>query len=82
MAALPPVAPFTCQVTEVFDDADTVTLKDCVAPARTFALAGETETVTLGPEGSVLETGSDELFVVPVQPGRAKAARRNTKSGE
>ena len=80
VAALPPVTPFTCQVTEVFDDPATVAVKCCVAPARTFALAGEMETVTLDPEGGVFEPGADVLFVVPVQPASNAAARRSTKS--
>src|SRR5580692_10812705 len=45
VAELPPCTPFTCQVTAVFDDPVTVALKDCVAPARTLALAGEILTV-------------------------------------
>jgi hypothetical protein len=45
-AALPPVMPFTCQVTEVLDGPVTVALNDFVDPARTFALDGETVTVT------------------------------------
>jgi hypothetical protein len=52
-AAEPPATPFTCQVTEVFDDPATVALNDFVAPTRTFALAGATVTVTLDPEGGV-----------------------------
>jgi hypothetical protein len=82
VAALPPVTPFTCQVTEVFDDPATVALKDCVAPARTFTFAGETATVTLDPEDGVLELEAEELFVVPAQPASAAAAGRNTKSSE
>ena len=74
--------PFTCQVTEVSDDPVTVALKDCVAPALTFALAGETTTVTPEPEGGVLELEAEELFVVPVQPASAAAAARNTKSSD
>ena len=84
VAALPPATPFTCQATEVFDEPATVALKDCVAPARTLALAGATVTVTLDPEGGVLDPEldlkPDELFVVPVQPASAAAANRNTKS--
>ena len=82
VAALPPATPFTCHVTAVFDDPATVALKDFVAPARTFALAGETVTVTLDPEGGVVGLEAGELFVVPVQPASAAAASRNTKSGE
>lgn len=82
VAALPPSTPFTCQVTEVFVDPVTVALKDCVAPIRTFALDGETATVTLDPEGGVLALEAGELFVVPVHPASAAAAARKTKSSE
>ena len=67
VAALPPATPFTCHVTAVFDDPVTVALNDCVAPARTFALAGETETVTLDPEGGVAGIGGRRTL------GRARA---------
>jgi len=79
VAPLPPATPFTCHVTEVFDDPVTVALKDCVAPARTLALAGETATVTPDPEVGVLEL---ELFVAPAQPLRAAAAARNTRNSK
>jgi hypothetical protein len=82
VAALPPATPFTCQVTEVFDDPVTVTVKDCAAPARTFAVAGETVTVTPDPEGDELELELAELFVVPAQPASAAAAARNTRDSE
>ena len=45
---LPPATPFTAQVTVVFEDPVTVALNCCVLPSRTFALAGDTETVTEG----------------------------------
>jgi hypothetical protein len=87
IAVPPPVTPFTCHVTTVFDDPATVAPKDFVAPARTFALAGETLTVTLDPEGGVLgfpEFGFEpvELLVVAVHPASATAARRNRKGSE
>jgi hypothetical protein len=81
-AALPPATPFTCQVAEVLADPATVALKDCVVPARTFACAGTTVTVTFEPEGGVLEFEGEELFVVPVQPPSAAAASRNTRGSE
>ena len=81
-AALPPATPFTSQVTAVFDDPVTVTLNDFVAPARTFALAGETVTFTLDPEGGGLGLEVEELFVVPVQPASAAAASRNMRRTE
>jgi hypothetical protein len=80
VATLPPAKLFTCQVTEVFDDPVTVALKVCDAPARTFALAGETATVTLDPEGDVLELEGKELFVVPEQPASAAATAIDTKT--
>jgi hypothetical protein len=82
VAALPPAKLFTCHVTAVFDDPATVAPKDFVAPARTFALAGETVTVTLDPEGGVVGLEAGELFVVPVHPASAAAASRNAESGE
>jgi hypothetical protein len=82
VAALPAVTPFTCHVTAVFDDPATVAPKDFVAPARTFALAGETATVTLDPEGGVVGLEAGELFVVPVQAVSAAAASRNAEYNE
>jgi hypothetical protein len=79
VAALPPATPFTCHVTAVFDDPATVAPKDFVAPARTFALAGETVTVALDPEGGVVGLEAGELFVVPVQAVSAAAASRRTE---
>jgi len=63
----------------VFEDPETVALKDCVAPARTVAVAGETLTVTLDPEEE-LELEDDDPLTVPVQPASATAAIRNTKN--
>jgi hypothetical protein len=82
VAAPPPVTPFTCQVTPVFDDPEIMALKDWVRPALTFALAGETESVTLDPEGGIVGLEGDELFVVPAQPASATAASRNMGSAE
>jgi hypothetical protein len=79
--ALPPVTPLTCQVTAEFDDPETVALKDCVAPTRTFAEAGETLTVTLDPD-EVLELEDDDPLTVPVHPARAIADSSKTKSCE
>lgn len=75
VAELPPVTPFTCHVTSVFDVPDTVAPKDCVAPARTLALRGDTLTVTPDPDDGVLELELEELVVVPVQPARRTAAK-------
>lgn len=77
-AALPPVTPLTCHVTEAFDDPETVALKDCVDPARTMALAGETVTVTLDPEEGAFES----CLTVPVQPASVAATINNTRGTE
>lgn len=82
VAALPPATPFTCQVTDVFNDPVTVALKDCVAPARTLALGGATVTVTPDTEGGAPVFDGEELFVVPVQPASIAAAARKTKNSE
>ena len=83
VAELPPVTPFTCQDKAVFDVPVTVTLKVCVAPARTLALVGDSFTVTPDPDGGVLEFEPEELVVVPVHPESSPAAsRRETASGE
>jgi hypothetical protein len=79
IAASPPGTPFTCQATAVFDGPVTVALKACVAPARTFALAGETATVTPDPEGGVLEFEVEEPFVAALQPASAAAAAKHAK---
>lgn len=77
VAELPPVTPFTCHVTAMFEVPDTVALKVCAAPARTLALVGDTFTVTPDPDGGVFEP--EELLVVPMQPASV-AADRTTKS--
>ena|SRR5260221_547147 len=69
VVALPPVTPFTCQVTELFEEPVTVALNDCDAPARTFAVPGETETETVDPPEFV------GPLVVPVHPAREVAAK-------
>ena len=46
IALLPPVTPFTCQVTAVFVVFCTVAAKPCDEPVATLAAVGETETVT------------------------------------
>ena len=47
-AAEPPTVPFTYQVTEVLEAPETVALNGKDSPARTFALEGDTTTVTEG----------------------------------
>ena len=81
VAALPPITPFTCQITAEIEDPETVALKDCVAPARTLAVAGETLIVILDPDEE-LELVDDDPLTVPVQPASETAAIRNTKSSE
>ena len=65
----------------MFEDPETVALKDCVAPARTVAVAGETLTVTLDPEEE-LELEDDDPLTVPVQPAMATDNNSNTNSSE
>jgi hypothetical protein len=60
----------------------TVALKDFVAPARTFALAGETITLTLDPEGGVTGLEVDELLMVPVHPLNARLAMKKARGSE
>lgn len=81
VAELPPVTPFTCQWTSMFEVPETVALKDWVAPARRFALEGDTVTVTPAPESGVFDPDPDEV-VVPVQPARTAAQRRNAAHNE
>ena len=69
VVALPPVTPSTCQFTELFEEPVTVALNDCDAPARTFAVPGETETETVDPPEFV------GPLVVPVHPAREVAAK-------
>jgi hypothetical protein len=78
VAVLPPVTPFTCQLTVVFDDPVTIALKGCDAPGRRLAVLGETETATLedGDDGEPEEF--DGPLVAPVHPVRA-ANRKSTK---
>src|SRR5579863_3664096 len=61
---LPPVTPFTCQVTAVFDEPMTVAVKFCVVKLEIFAVVGDTVTLTTcvpPPEGSF----------TPLQPAKA-----------
>src|SRR5580704_1208794 len=46
LAWLPPVTPFTCQVTAVFDEPITVAVKLCVVKLEIFAVVGDTVTLT------------------------------------
>ena len=58
---VPPVTPFTCQVTAVFEVPETVAANVCEAPARTLAEFGETFTDTAGGGG-----GGAPGFPMPV----------------
>jgi len=51
VALAPPVTPFTCHVTDIFDEPVTVAANGCVLPARSVAVLGETETFTTGGGG-------------------------------
>src|SRR5580692_481027 len=64
--ALPPVMPFTCQVTVVSLVLDTVAVNCCCEPSCTFAVAGDTVTVglfgggvPLPPQADIVSTTSD-----------------------
>ena len=48
---LPPVMPFTLQITEVFDVFATVAVNSCVAEGASVTDAGATVTVTVGGGG-------------------------------
>ncbi len=80
LAALPPVTPFTCQLTDVFEVPLTVALNVCADPARTLAVPGETETVT--PEGEDVPTEFDEPLVAPVHPASAAAEETSRMRSE
>ena len=67
VALTPPATPFTCQVTVVFDVPVTVAANGCDRPARTFAVFGETDTVTFGGGGGGVPGFPDEPPTVPVQ---------------
>lgn len=76
--ALPAATPFTCQLTEVFDEPLTDALKLCVLPARTLELLGDTETVTADDgEFEVDPAEFDAPLVEPVHPDRAAAIAKN-----
>jgi hypothetical protein len=57
----PPVAPFTCQVTAVFDVFVTVAVNCCVNPTCTLAVVGAIATVTGG--GAVTVTVAEALLL-------------------
>jgi hypothetical protein len=83
--AAPPVTPFTCQVTDMFEVPVTVALNGCARPARTVIGFGETETATWGGGGGG-EPGfpglpADEP-VTPAQSAwnRAAPSTRNRRS--
>jgi hypothetical protein len=67
VAALPPLAPFTNQFTEIFDEPVKVALNCCESPNRTLAEFGEIE--TLMPEDAGLEPPDlEEVVVEPAHP--------------
>jgi hypothetical protein len=79
VAALPPLAPFTNQFTELFAEPVTVAPNCCEAPNRTLAGFGETDTVI--PEGVGVEPPDLEEFAVRTpQPNWTEVqARSNAK---
>ncbi len=68
VAALPPTAAFTDHVTVAFEFPVTAAANDCVAPARSVAVAGVT--LTLVPSGGVVgdEPPPTVLLVNPEHP--------------
>ena len=82
--ALPPATVFTSHDTDEFDDPLTVATNICVAPARTLAEPGVTETVTLagvvgcvGAPGFVdLKPGGVPLSPHPPRDRSARAAKK------
>jgi hypothetical protein len=68
VAARPPVTPFTCQVTLVFEAPVTVAVNGCGSPTRTVAGFGETVTETFGGTGGGAPGAADpEPDVKPAQ---------------
>ncbi len=72
--AAPPVTPFTCQVTDVFEVPVTVALNGWARPARTVIGFGETETVTWGGGGGGEPGLPDDEPVTPAQSAWNRAA--------
>ena len=62
---VPPVTPFTCQVTELLLEFCTVAVKACVVPTETLAVVGEIEILTVAPPP---EPGGAIWVLLPPQP--------------
>ena len=76
VTALPPLAPFTNQFTEIFAEPVTDALNCWEAPNRTLAEVGEIDTVIL--EGGELEPPDLEEFAVrPPQPNWTEVQTRS-----
>jgi hypothetical protein len=78
--ALPPVTPFTCQVTPMLLEFCTVAVKACDAPVATLAVVGEIEIrIAAGVPGGFVTAGSRSL--TPAQPMHAtgRRARRTNR---
>jgi hypothetical protein len=73
-AAEPPAAPFTDQVTEVLEVPETLALKGKESPARTFALDGDTTTLTEGGGDGCL-VGEVEAAQPAIDSARNAAAK-------
>jgi hypothetical protein len=74
-AAEPPTAPFTDQVTEVLEVPETLALKGKESPARTFALEGDTTTLTEGGGGDGCLVGEVEAAQPAIESARNTAVR-------
>jgi hypothetical protein len=70
--ALPPATPFTCQLTAVLVEFDTVAVNCCVAPVCTVAVPGATVTLTVG--------GGTVLLLLVSHPAKAISRIRHTKA--
>jgi hypothetical protein len=83
VAAAPPVTPFTCQFTDVFDDPVTVAVNVWLPPTRTLALLGNTDTL-MPPD--VVCVGEDDvfelLFVMPEHPACRSAPSTSSEIRE
>jgi hypothetical protein len=73
--ALPPRTPFTSQVTLELDVPATLAWNCCVAPRKTFAVAGSTDKVTV--EGGVVGGGDVCVDGLPAYPQPIVATAMN-----
>jgi hypothetical protein len=77
-ATEPPTAPFTDQVTEVLEVPETLALNGKESPARTFALEGDTTTLTEGGGGDGCLVGEVEAAQPAIESARNTEVRCRT----